>query len=178
MLFGSPGSGRKLSTPTELRSVQAQRPMSWLTNELVLLRSAGCSGMLPLSATLCCHWRHSRCTIILPLSAIQSCHLIRSGLDCQIQRSAAAWRLRSEQQSVRCGLPVIRQEPCVGPEKPCRKPTPFMLLIHRSARTRELDANRAFICTKGPKWSGPPYDQVHLLATGSPLPAHGSPGTG
>jgi hypothetical protein len=39
-------------------------------------------------------------------------------------------------------------------------------------------ANRAFICTKGPKWSGPPYDQVQLLATGSPLPAHGSPGTG
>jgi hypothetical protein len=40
----------------------------------------------------------------LPPGAIQSCHLIRSGLDCQIQRSAAAWRFRSEQQAVRCGL--------------------------------------------------------------------------
>jgi len=47
--------------------------------------SAGCNGMLPLSATLCCHWRHSRHTIILPPGAIQSCHLIRSDLDCQIQ---------------------------------------------------------------------------------------------
>jgi len=94
MLFGSPGSGRKLSTPTELRSVQAQRPMSWLSNELVLLRSAGCSGMLPLSATLCCHWRHSQCTIILPPGAIQPCHLIRSGLACQIQLSAAAKAIR------------------------------------------------------------------------------------
>ncbi len=65
--------------------------------------------MMPVSATLlCCHWRHSRCTIILPpCNPVQSCHLIRSGLDCQIQRSAAAWRLRSEQQAVRCGLPVI-----------------------------------------------------------------------
>jgi hypothetical protein len=43
-------------------------------------------------------------------AAIQSCHLIRSGLDCQIQLSAAAWRLRSEQQAVRCGLPVNRQQ--------------------------------------------------------------------
>jgi hypothetical protein len=73
--------------------------------------------------TLCCLWRHSRCTIIRPPGAIQYCHLIRRSLDCQIQRSAAAWRLRSEQQAVRCGLPVIRQELCVGPEKPCHKPT-------------------------------------------------------
>jgi hypothetical protein len=70
---------------------------------------AGGNGMLPLSATLCCHWRHSRCTLILPPSAIQFCHLIRSGLDCQIQRSEAAWRLQSEKQVVRCGLPVTRE---------------------------------------------------------------------
>src|SRR5580704_3196125 len=43
---------------------------------------------------------------ILPPGANQSCHLNGSGLDCQIQRSAAVWRLRSEQQAVRCGLPV------------------------------------------------------------------------
>jgi hypothetical protein len=29
--------------------------------------------------------------LILPASAIQSCHLIRSGLDCQIPLSEAAW---------------------------------------------------------------------------------------
>jgi hypothetical protein len=52
--------------------------------------TAGCNGMLPLSATLSCHWQHSQCTIILPPGAIQSCHLIRTGLDCQIRRSAAA----------------------------------------------------------------------------------------
>jgi hypothetical protein len=63
-----------------------------------------------LVAVECCHWRHSRCTIILPPGAIQSCHLIRSGLDCQIQLSEAAWRLRSEQQAVRCGLPVNHPE--------------------------------------------------------------------
>ena|SRR5258708_7642985 len=40
--------------------------------------AAGCNGMLPLSATLCCHWQHSQCTIILPPGAVQSCHLIRS----------------------------------------------------------------------------------------------------
>jgi hypothetical protein len=45
----------------------------------------------------------------LPPGAIQSCHLNESGLDCQIERSAAAWRLRSGQQAVRCGLPVIRE---------------------------------------------------------------------
>jgi len=56
--------------------------------------NAGCKGMLPPSATLCCHWRHSRCTVILPPGAIQSCHLFRSGLDCHIQWSAAAWPLR------------------------------------------------------------------------------------
>ena len=41
---------------------------------------AGCNGMLPLSATLCCHWRHSRRTInpaarcnpILPFSSKRS----------------------------------------------------------------------------------------------------------
>jgi hypothetical protein len=45
----------------------------------------------------------------------------------------------------------------------------------------ELYANRAFFCTKGPKCSGPSYDQIQLLATGSPLTlqAHRmSPGTG
>src|SRR6266481_3232762 len=67
--------------------------------------------MLLLSATLCCHWRHSQCTVILPLGAIQSCHLVRSGLDCHIQWSAAPWRLRSEPQAVTCGLPVILPEP-------------------------------------------------------------------
>jgi hypothetical protein len=46
--------------------------------------------------------------LILPPGAIQSCHLIRSGLDCQIPLSAAAWRFQSEKQAVRCGLPVIR----------------------------------------------------------------------
>jgi hypothetical protein len=48
--------------------------------------------------------------LILPPGAIQSCHLIRSGLDCQIPLSEATWRLQSEQQAVRCGLPVIRPE--------------------------------------------------------------------
>jgi hypothetical protein len=44
--------------------------------------------------------------LILPPGAIQSCHLIRSCLDCQIPQSEAAWRLQSEKQAVRCGLPV------------------------------------------------------------------------
>ena len=48
----------------------------------------------------------SRYDEILPLGAIQSCHLNESGRDCQIQRSATVWRLRSEQQAVRYGLPV------------------------------------------------------------------------
>jgi hypothetical protein len=48
--------------------------------------------------------------LILPPSAIPSCHLIRSGLDCQIPLSEAAWRLQSEKQAVRCGLPVNRPE--------------------------------------------------------------------
>jgi hypothetical protein len=50
----------------------------------------------------------TECNIRLPLAAFpmhyypaarcnQSCHLIRSGLDYQIERSAAAWPLRSEQ---------------------------------------------------------------------------------
>ena len=48
--------------------------------------------------------------LILPPGAIQSCHLIRIGLDCQIPLSAAAWRLQSEKQAVRCGLPVTRAQ--------------------------------------------------------------------
>ena len=55
------------------------------------------------------HWRGLSChryDEILPPGAIQSCHLNESGLDCQIQRSATVWRLRSEQQAVRCGSPV------------------------------------------------------------------------
>jgi hypothetical protein len=47
--------------------------------------------------------------LILPPGAIQSCHLIRSGLDCQIPLSEAAWRLQSEKQAVRCGLPVTQE---------------------------------------------------------------------
>src|SRR5258706_2959185 len=35
--------------------------------------------------------------LVLPPGAIRSCHLIRSGLDCQIPLSQAAWRLQSEQ---------------------------------------------------------------------------------
>jgi hypothetical protein len=45
---------------------------------------------------------------LLPPGAIQCCHLIGSGLDCQVPLSEAAWRLQSEQQAVRCGLPVTR----------------------------------------------------------------------
>src|SRR6266851_7478969 len=93
----------KLSSDRPVRSLLEDQFASSFT-------AAGCDGMLPLSAALCCHWRHSRCTIILPPGAIQSCHLIRSGLDCQIQLSEAAWRLRSEQQAVRCGLPVIQPQ--------------------------------------------------------------------
>jgi hypothetical protein len=63
----------------------------------------------------------TECNVMLPLAAfpmhyypaagaIQPCHLIRGGLDCQIPLSAAAWRLQSEKQAVRCGLPVIRPE--------------------------------------------------------------------
>jgi len=48
--------------------------------------------------------------LILPPGAIQSCHLIRSGLDCQIPLSEAAWRLQLEKQAVRCSLPLIRSE--------------------------------------------------------------------
>ena len=65
---------------------------------------AGCSGMLPLSATLCCQCPHSQCIIILPPGAIQPCHVIRSGLDCQIQRSAAAGDSGRSKQEVGCGL--------------------------------------------------------------------------
>src|SRR5258705_9113133 len=58
--------------------------------------------MLPLA--------HSRCLL--------SCHRYGEILPpvqynlatCRIQRPAAAWRLRSEQQAVRCGLPVIRPQ--------------------------------------------------------------------
>ena len=60
-----------------------------------------CNIMLPLAAFPMHYYPAARCN--------QSCHLIRSGLDYQIQRSAAAWPLRSEQTGVRCGLPVIRQ---------------------------------------------------------------------
>jgi hypothetical protein len=65
-------------------------------------RAAGCNGMLPQSATLCCTYLPAaRCNPILPFNS--------NGLDCQVQRSAAAaWRLRSEQQVVRYGLPVNR----------------------------------------------------------------------
>jgi hypothetical protein len=68
--------------------------------------------MLPASATLCCPWRHSRCTVILPPGAIQSCHLVRSGLDCQIQRSAAVWRLRSGQTGSK--VRIARDSPATG----------------------------------------------------------------
>jgi hypothetical protein len=57
-------------------------------------------------ALLSCH----RYDEILPSGATQSCHLNGSGLERQIQRSAAEWRLRSEQQAVRCGLPVNQEE--------------------------------------------------------------------
>src|ERR1700722_11273745 len=63
------------------------------------------TGGIP-DALLSCH----RYDEILPPGAIQSCHQNECGLDCQIQRSAAAWRLRSEQQAVRCGLPVTRKQ--------------------------------------------------------------------
>ena len=66
-------------------------------------RYAAASG-IP-DALLSCH----RYDEILPPGAIQSCHLNENALDCQIQRTAAV--LRSEQQAVRCGLPVIRPEP-------------------------------------------------------------------
>src|SRR5258705_9657160 len=61
------------------------------------------TGGIP-DALLSCH----RYDEILPPGAILSCQLNESGLDCQIQRSATVWRLRSEQQAVRCGLPVTR----------------------------------------------------------------------
>jgi hypothetical protein len=53
-----------------------------------------------LDALLSCH----RYDEILRPGATQSCHLNGSGLDRQIQHSAAEWRLRSEQQAVRCGF--------------------------------------------------------------------------
>jgi hypothetical protein len=43
--------------------------------------------------------------------------IFEAGLDCRIQRSAAAWLLRSEQQAVRCGLPVIQEEWLRTPHK-------------------------------------------------------------
>ena len=63
---------------------------------------AGCTGMLPPKATLCCHGAafamHSYPAIdrmkILPAGAIQFCHLNENDLDCQIHRSATVWRLR------------------------------------------------------------------------------------
>src|ERR1700730_9992241 len=61
-------------------------------------RCAATSG-IP-DALLSCH----RYDEILPPGATQSCHLNGSGLERQIQRSATVWRLRSEQQAVRCGL--------------------------------------------------------------------------
>src|ERR1700730_14576860 len=61
-------------------------------------RCAATSG-IP-DALLSCH----RYDEILPPGATQSCHLNGSGLERQIQRSAAEGRLRSEQQAVRCGL--------------------------------------------------------------------------
>jgi hypothetical protein len=60
------------------------------------------TGGIP-DALLSCH----RYDEILPSGTTQSCHLNGSGLDRQIQRSTTLWRLRSEQQAVRCGLPVI-----------------------------------------------------------------------
>src|SRR5260370_37960961 len=104
-MFLSPGTWLHVN-PIDSNTWRAQKAELLRHVWIGYLHFAGCNGMLPLSATLCCHWRHSRCTIILPLSAIQSFHLIRSGLDCQIQPSAAAWRLRSEQQAVRCGFPL------------------------------------------------------------------------
>src|ERR1700736_1962292 len=61
-------------------------------------RCAATSG-IP-DALLSCH----RYDEILPPGATQSCHLNGSGLEHQIQRSAAEWRLRSEQEAVGCGL--------------------------------------------------------------------------
>jgi hypothetical protein len=58
--------------------------------------------------------------LILPPGAIQSCHLIRIGLDCQIPLSAAAWRLQSEKQAVRCGLPVIQELCAFRPSRLCQ----------------------------------------------------------
>src|SRR5260370_9701390 len=61
--------------------------------------------------------------LILPPGAIQSCHLIRSGLDCQIPLSEAAWRIQSEKQAVRCGLPVIQAK------RTEKNPLPVVYLI-------------------------------------------------
>src|ERR1035437_1657470 len=36
--------------------------------------TTGRNGMLPLSATECCHLRDSQCTIIMPPDATESCH--------------------------------------------------------------------------------------------------------
>jgi hypothetical protein len=53
----------------------------------------GCNGMLPLSATLCCDWRHSRRTI----NPCRRCNPILSfnpkRLDCHIDPAPAALRL-------------------------------------------------------------------------------------
>jgi hypothetical protein len=60
--------------------------------------------MLPLVASPKHYYPATEYDEILPSGATQSCHLNGSGLDCQIPLSEAAWRLRSEQQAVRCGL--------------------------------------------------------------------------
>jgi hypothetical protein len=73
------------------------------------LHFAGCNGMLPLSATLCCRWRHSRCTIILPPSAIQSCHLIRRGSRLPNPAVRGGMATLVGATGSRCGWPVIQK---------------------------------------------------------------------
>jgi hypothetical protein len=74
--------------------------------------SAGCNGMLPLSATLCCHLRHSRSTIILPPGAIQSCHSMRSRsrLPNPAVRGGMAAPVGATGSAVRWDLPINRPE--------------------------------------------------------------------
>ena len=65
---------------------------------------AGCNGMLPRSATLCCQWQHSQCTIILPPGAIQSCHSMRRVSIAKSSDPRLHGELRSEQPGSKAGF--------------------------------------------------------------------------
>ena len=78
-MFLSPGTWLHVN-PIDSNTWRAQKAELLRNVWIGYLHFAGCNGMLPLSATLCCHWRHfrrtinpaARCNPILPFNSKRS----------------------------------------------------------------------------------------------------------